>query len=775
MPLSEPAASVTAPTPSEPANRPPQPATDPPPALEQFRPADSTLPQAGPDSNHTARQARIPQQAPAPEADIASADDPHEPYPDVSGRRPETDTTAGSGSRTNAGDQAAGPGVQQNVPLNLGTVIGVQNNSAIHRLRGTPLPKDWIEELLQPYISDDQTTQAVHDRLTTHRVAVIHAPPGTGRYTTALHALTRRHVTDIRQVRREPGEATDLEGLTDQDTGWILDLRDEEETLRTGFGLHLREARQHLEATGSFVIVVTHTDTWYTVAGEAAGLAHPLTPPDALDVLRAHLTRPEPGVQEPEKWLADGTITREVSGLSPARAAHWARIIRNAVTLNNSTTDPEPFETLVASVVQSARNWRRELLTWHTRNTDSTHRNYLLAAAALDGAPAETIYEAHTTLGAALNDTPRHTAGQQGPGIIELTSTIGADLEVDDRIRFRRPGYAEAVVDYFWVDRPHHAAAFTQWTAEQAASLPREIGTPLADRVTQWATRYTLAKQSFTILRAVTTHWAGSRLDDHARELLVAVAVDPTSGKRARDQYLAWARTPDTKDLTQRKHTPTVLKQALAGALAELGPAYPQIVLKRLSELAAHTTDSAVAAAVGDALTSLWDQPNLQEKIRTTLTSWFHSTQTHHTEAAGRAFLHLAGRAGPDSTPLLLARSDSQLNAWTLDGWRCALDGTPTAALEKAFNTWLDAVLNDPGLQPAVIDTFTQAVFRSDTDRTYLANRYLALHHAANGWEPARAGQQPTERTHLRDTLIIALMEADPAASARPCHAPTTR
>lgn len=70
--------------------------------------------------------------------------------------------------------------------------------------------------------------------------------------------------------------------------------------------------------------------------------------------------------------------------------------------------------------------------------------------------------------------------------------------------------------------------------------------------------------------------------------------------------------------------------------------------------------------------------------------------------------------------------------------------------------------------------TFTEAVFRSDTDRTYLAPRFLVLNHAAYGWEPARVAAQPTERTHLRDALVIALREADPTAPARLHHAPDT-
>ncbi|MFI0155771.1 hypothetical protein [Streptomyces lydicus] len=665
--------------------------------------------------------------------------------------------------------------VVQTVPHNKGTVIGVQNISEIHRLRGTPLPKDWLNRQLQFYIPRDEATKAIDALLDAHRVAVIHAQAGTGRYTTALHVFTSRNMKAIRQVRREPNEKVDLEGLQDEDTGWILDLRDEEETLRTGFGLHLREVESHLRTTRSFLVLVTHTDTWTRVADEAAELAHPLTPPAALEVFRARLARREPCIDDLSNWLGEEKINKHLSGAVPAEAVYWADTIEAAVALNRSTTDPKPFHELVEFVVQSAQNWRRKLCEWHTDNTDSAHRNYLLAAAVLDGAPVETVYEAHSTLGTALDDRPQPTKGQQGPGIIQLTDIIGAELGADDRIRFLKPGYAEAAVEYFWVDRPHHVADFTRWTAEQATTLPRDLGIPLADRVTQWATRYTLTKQSFTILRTIATHWAGTQhLRGHAQDLLVAAAVDPTTGKRTREQYLAWAKDPDTADLTDRKHTPTVLKQALAGALAQLGSVYPKIALKRLSELAANTTDPDVTDAVGDALMDLWDQQGLQETIRTTLTSWFNASQHHYTDAARRAFLHLAGRTTPDGAPVLLAEGGAKPAPWTLSGWRCALDGKLSRNLQDAVNSWLDAALIGLDLRPVVLKTFSEAVFRSEDDRTYLAPRFLLLNHAVYGWEPAHAGQQPTERTYLRDSIVTALREADPTTPALLHHVPTT-
>ena len=685
------------------------------------------------------------------------------------GTAPETGNRADASSSdavTSAGQ------VDQTVTNNNGTLIGIQNNHEIQRLRGTPLTDDWIRHRLHGYVGDDATTKALSTILDTHRVAVIHAGTGTGRYTTTLHTLKMLGMQTIRQVRRTPDEKVELDGLLDEDTGWILDLRHETQPLPTTTGLHLTEIQDHLTETRSFLIAVVHSDIWAPVAGEAPGLGHQLNPADAISVARAHLDA-SLSASELSQWLSDSRITSHLRNATPAQAVDWADKIALAVILDRTSTERKRFDELVDFVVQSAQNWRRKLLEWHTKETDSSHRTYLLAAAALDGAPAQSVYDAHITLGTALGDTPVPTKGQQGPGIIALTDSINADLGADDHIRFLRPGYAEAVVDYFWADRPHHVEAFTNWTAKQAELLPSELGIPLADRVSQWATRYTLTKQSLTVLRATATNWAASKhLAGHAPDLLVAAAIDPVAGKLARDRYLDWAKAPDEPTTDKKRYTPPALKRALAEAMAQLAPAYADVALRRLADLAAHTNDPNVTEAVGDALTTLWDQDGFQQRIRDRLTSWFGGDH-NQIAAARRAFLHLAERTTPDGFPVLLTPHGTGPDTWTLAGWRRALDATATPQIQAAVNAWLDTALAHPSIRATVIETFTEAVFRSDTDHTYLASRYIVLNHAANGWEPAHAGQPPTERTRLRDELLIAIREADPTAPTRSYDAPT--
>lgn len=651
--------------------------------------------------------------------------------------------------------------VMQHVASNHGTMIGIQNINEIQRLRGTALTEPWIRDCLAYYVPDKDATTTLSGLLDRYRVAVIHGSAGIGRYSTALHTLDQHTVPMIRQVKRGIDEKVELEGLKDDKTGWILDLRHETKPLPMGFGLELREAEQHLRDTSSFLVVVIDTKTWSAVAGEASQIAHLLRPADPIAVARTYLERHNPPIGEADALLADGNIINLLQGTTPAKALEWARTIAAAVTLNRAAPEPRTLQQLVSLVTESARKWRPDLLAWHKKHTDSGHRNYLLAAAVLDEAPARRVYEAYTALGSALQDAPTPTHGQHGPGIIELTDLIGADLVDDDRVRFLKPGYTEAVVDYFWADRPHHVEAFTRWTADQTTTLPADLATRLADRVSQWTTRITLAKQDLTVLRATATHWAATEhLKGHAADLLVAAALHPVTGKLARDRYLTWAKAPDTPTAGKKLHTPAPLKRALAAAMAQLAPAYPEIALKRLATLASCTESPEVTQAVGDALMALWGQDTFEDSIRTRLTDWFTSSQPHKVQAACRTFLQIAERSNDDGLPVLLTPHAA---SWALTGWRHALD-MPRPQVQAAIAVWLDAALAHPPLRPLVFDTFTDALFRAGSSRIYLPERFLALQHAAFAWEPAHSGPQPpTDRALLREELVQAMLRADPA------------
>ncbi|MFJ6825482.1 hypothetical protein ACIQRJ_34290 [Streptomyces niveus] len=660
--------------------------------------------------------------------------------------------------------------IEQHFDRNDGQNIGLQIVQAINRLRGDLLPPDWIAQRLATFIRPDDEQEALHTILVRDHVLVLHAPDSVGRYTAALAALHPTVGDNIRQVRREPGEPFSVEGLEGEKTGWILDLRDEGDRLPSGVGLALLEDAPHLKQAGSYLTVLTATGTWRNAGRGADTLAYPLPIPDPSDVLRAHLENVAPPVKA-DRWLAESDITEGIAGRPPAEVAAWARAIREAESL-----DPHEelsFDELADEVVQAAEDWRTQLLDWHTEQQDSAHRNYLLAAAVLDGAPVETVYDAAQSLAKALGETPKPRRGQQGLGVIALTHAIEADLSDEDTVCFPRTGYAEAVVDYFWADRPHLVQEFTSWTADQTGNknLPENVAHQLADRVTGWALKYMRAKRgkrATNLLRQIAGQWSQS-LPEQARDLLTVAALDTEAGRRVRDVYLDWARNSD-------QETPPRLKTALARACERLADVYPTMMLLRLTELAAHTDSEDVTGAVGHALTVLWDQPKKRQDIQDQLADWSGNQGPGRRTAAHHAFLHLAARTGKGGAPVLLATAheDNAQAVWQTARWRGLLQDSrslPGPLLQRALSIWMDAALALPDLQDLVLTTLQHAVYQPQTDTVYAADRYLALSHLLFAWAPVQSQHPASDREELRDQLLLALRRADPAAPAPEGHA----
>jgi hypothetical protein len=659
------------------------------------------------------------------------------------------------------------PSVEQHFGRNEGIAIGIQINQTIHRLRGDLLPTDWINRRLATYRRLPAEEQKLNDILTREHVLVLHASESTGRYTAALAALHQKVGAQIRQVRREPGDPVSVEGLEGARIGWILDLRDEGDRLPSGIiGPSLTEDAPYLQRTGSYLVVLTSTEAWQQVARGSDALAHHLQHPDPIPVLRAHLETLE--VLRADRWLSEERITTGIGGRPPAEVVGWARTIHEAEALAQGTQ--KVFEELVDDVVQAAEDWRTRLLAWHTGHPDSSDRNYLLAAAVLDGAPVETVYKAADSLARALGETPQPRSGQQGLGVIALTEAIHADLTREDTVCFRRPGYTESVVDYFWVDRPHLTQEFTHWTAEQTRNkdLPDDVADQLAGRVSRWALDYTRrkrAKRATELLRDIAQQWA-KPLPEQACDLLAAAALDPEAGRRARDAYLSWVRRSD-EDVSPR------LKVVLAQACERLAAVYPTMMLLRLTELAAHTEEREVTSAVGHALTALWDQPKQRQNIQNKLTEWASDSSESRRTAACHAFIHLATRTADDGCPVLLTTTrNDERHDWQAARWRDLLDSKPPyPLLQPAFNAWMDAAVARSDLREPVLSTFQDAIYRPESDLYYSSDRCVVLTHLLYAWAPPQSQHPPSVEEQLRDQLVHTLHEADLTAPMPHQHA----
>ncbi|MFD5162454.1 hypothetical protein ACFWMJ_31055 [Streptomyces hawaiiensis] len=660
--------------------------------------------------------------------------------------------------------------VSQRIGTNRGTVIGTLIEQGFRRLRGVTLPPAEVAAQLKTYVRHEDDDQAIHKILDQWPVVVLTGADGSGRFSTALDVLRRRVGENIRQVRREPDEAFHTAGLQETKTGWILDLRAEQPP--AGFGRELVEDADRLPE-GSCLVVLMSTTAWAKCGQGATEIARPLEGPPRKDILRKQLKH-APFAIKIDKWLAPEPISRSLDSLLPTQVAAWANAIittedierRNGRSASDASPDTDYFKGLVLEVVKAAEDWRTELLNWHNTHSDSAYRNYLLAAAVLEGASSDKIYEASASLATALKETPEPRSGQQGLGVVALTHTANADLQPDGTIRFRYHNYAEAVVDYFLDDRPHLLEEFTRWTAAQVTTLGEaDLAAPLAQRVSHWTVHYTARHRRTSLLRSLAAQWSSSYADA-ACDLLVLAAIDDHAGALARSAYRRWAKETDTLG--------TDFKVVLIRAFQRLASIYPTSMLSRIAELATPAHQDAVhsdkvTAAISQALNVLWDQDDQRSAIHKQLTQWAGDHRKPQQSAAQSTFAHLATRRTPNGPALL---TDSQITTeWLTDMWRSAL---PTNAwspiVAQAFAYWMQTALDTPDFSPTIQQIFLHAVHRP-TDPHYSAPRMIAMQNLLYSWAPAPPSQQPSDATQLRDQLLTRLRAEDPAAPPD-AHAP---
>ncbi|MFD0036103.1 hypothetical protein ACFVIZ_00460 [Streptomyces anulatus] len=648
--------------------------------------------------------------------------------------------------------ESTGPAVQQSFGTNNGVAIGVQFQNIINGMRTVELRDDWVAQQLAVYVPPKNEKDAA-DKLRAEHVVVLLGESGAGRQPTGLRLL--RGLSEeltLKRFHREPKDPFSLADLTGQQkVGWILDLRAEGDTVSGGLGFSFQDTTA-LKAATSYLVVLANPEVWESISDGGGNVAVTLKAPKAEDVLLAHLRAAK--CRDPEEWAAHSRITQAIAGKLPGEAKQWSDAIMAEESRPVVATATASVNDRVDRVIEAMADWRNQLRTWHIEHPDSDHRNFLLAAASMDRTPVDLIYRASESLATTLGEKSKPRRGQQGPGIIELTYMIGAELTADGTVILPSDGYAEAVVEYFLMDRAHLVDRFTEWTATQAAKLKGDLGTQLADRVAVWVIRHTQKSRSVDVLKSVAGRWSNSKiLRGHARDLLSVAAVDSEIGRLVRDGILAWARDDQV---------PERLLITLARVCQQVSQVYPKEALLRLGELAA-SDKPAVTAAVGEAFNAMWDRPEQRQRAREVLRKWARSPTESLRRSSSHAFLYLASRVEENGTPSLLSTENGYENdlPWIVQSWRTTLecDPAPDAAVD-AFKAWLEGAASMPDARDAVFSVLARAVHDAPEDSS--AVRFLGLNRLATHWEPSEPRKPLTDRARFRDSLVDWVRAADP-------------
>jgi hypothetical protein len=670
--------------------------------------------------------------------------------------------------------------INQDVGENYGMIVGLLQQTVRRIVDSHELRPKYIADCIEIFV-DPLNINEARGIIGEHRVAVLVGPTGAGRHVSAIWLLNEIGNLQIREVRREPSDGFAIEDLlATRNTGWILDLRAEDDQVALSFGRALLASREVLEDANSYLTVTISARLWDIAKVGGEKLAVVLQPPPAIEIVRRRLVKGERPLSELEadQWLRQPDIIRHLDQLSPPEGVVWSEAIRNEhftpLIQNNDgeagvgQTEVDEIAEKVRNVIKARSNWRAELLNWHKNHQDSRRRNFLLAGAVLENASTEDVFTAAESLGQAFGEPRPKAPGLTGPGILELTSDVEAYLPDGETLRFSRFGYADAVLEYFWIDRMHLREPFIAWMANLPLSTAEATANVTADRIGQYVFRWSARRNSLNVLEKLITTWSRHRqLAAAAEELITAAGLDESLGKAMRDKLLSWAKDDEEVEPA----TKVAVARACGGPL---GFMYPKMMLLRIGYLAS-TATPAITEAVKESVRSLWDLPSIRPRIRSEIANWCDSGNLTRRDVGRYTFAALAllmntERGGPlllfpaeHDEPGLI--SDSERSFFS-QGWRSIFD-EPRLSDDAvhAFCAWMDSALASAEAREAVLGVFISAVY-GPGDEHFSDRRHVTLYNLLFRWEPASG--EINSRTAMRDELLQEVRALDPLRQPMP-------
>ncbi|GAA3043303.1 hypothetical protein GCM10010464_04280 [Pseudonocardia yunnanensis] len=472
----------------------------------------------------------------------------------------------------------------------------------------------------------------------------------------------------------------------------MLDLRRDTD-IPTAVGRRIKSECDGLKLADSFLVVIGARGEWISGADD---LMQGIRRPDPIGIIRKRLTENDnPLGIDPAVYLDDARVQSRLLSATPTEAVQWFEAI---VQVHSAELDAESSVSLDSEaeiitqrrdmLIEMRSSWRDNLSKWHRQpQIDSRHRNFLLAAAVLEGQPVGNVFEAALDVATKLGEPDPEAAGQQGPGIIELTDIIDADLDGADRVQFRKPDYAAAAIDYFWLDRQHLRKDFVKWLA--TLPLNREEPREIASRAAHYILRSAVRQRSIKDVREVVLSWSTmSDLHDAAADLILAATLEGDLARAMTDQTLNWARSGE-------KEVQLVLAKVCGGQYARVRPTAALLRLANLAE----STHEVVVRAVIESIANLWASEQLRGRILSTVQQWCEpGSRALRRKAGASAFLSLAGYTREDGRSNLFAEAMSSAVHRGLAelGWGTVLDvAAPGFALESSARRVLSLWLND--------------------------------------------------------------------------------
>ena len=583
-----------------------------------------------------------------------------------------------------------------------------------------------FDEIRETFAQPGRTFDTAFDELCGHRrFLVLRSRPGKGTRTAAMamiERLKREKNLEPHTLAMSGKTGLSISGLeTKRSWVYLLDLIDtvEDSQLSSKFGSALVAASETLVRTDSYLVVLADAEQFAKFGTYIQHLVRDLQPPDRRLVAKKRL-QGEALLHDLEAWLDDGQITSVLDEATPGEAVEIAKLIHEAdtpgferlLTAADLKLDPAAedtdFRLRVASVVARWLGWHTQLLDWHSAsNRTAFQRNFLLTTAVLHIFPVRIAYVEAKRLYEDFNHDVSQFNGHRGPGVIELLSTISASIDSDGIVRFSRQRWAEAVLDYYWRDRPDDHGVFLRWLVR----LPQSDSFPTADDRAKVAAHIVKVMSDLIMtsgrvdaLNDVIDAWSAP--DESMRlasGLLDKAALHPRLGRRVTYMMLRWS----TSGNTNRR------KAVAAVCGLEFGRLHTDKALVRLSHLIADE-DPDVVAEAGRSVLRLWEQPTVGRELLAQLITWGSDGNEKRIGAARKLFATVAAfdsRAKPGRPDLLVRAmaNEEDLDRVAL-GWRRLLNADQELdPLLEALHPWFEAARSNEEISADVVSVFERA------------------------------------------------------------------
>ncbi|WFF08722.1 hypothetical protein O7622_09295 [Micromonospora sp. WMMD1076] len=490
--------------------------------------------------------------------------------------------------------------------------------------------------------------EVLFDLLAPGSIVVVTGKPGVGKSITALALLSDISgiVPGQRRFRRLGYGAErliDVDRLRDSsDVCTILELPPDDDgrsgerssvspgfMVSSRFGDHLNAMAAVMAESGGRLVVVIDERQWDRIGVNSPFKAHHVTPAPGAEIMRGWLERY--GNRDVDRWLSDDEIVRLLKDETPRGVMSVVHLIMRADRapveqlpavlqdrqLSEMKVGDEIFQRRVFSVVAARRSWHKELLTWHSQpGRSSFERNFMLIAAAYGDAPVGDVYDAAQRLGKHFGEPSAEfsTNGQEGIGVLQVVDRVGADL-AEDAVSFARPGWEDAVVKYFWADRPRCRDEFLSWLVNDVVrpvNGETESKEFRAKRVVEFSLAFMVRFDKLDLLDTIVKSWHGDEaLYEESVRLVSLACFDQSIDRRMHHKLRLWASGGDVRLIEASA-------RVCAGAF---GLAYPGKALVRLRH-AARSNDPSVLKAVKEAVETLWNEKTTRPTLLKQVEAW---------------------------------------------------------------------------------------------------------------------------------------------------------